>query len=311
VKVFVTGGTGLVGGALVPRLLARGDEVAVLTRSAARARRRLPDGVDVHQADPTVPGPWQRALETCDAAVNLAGASIAGGRWTESRKRELRRSRLTTTSHLAAAVRESERCRVLASASATGFYGDRGAEALTETHEAGRGFLARLAHEWENAALEAEEDGTRVVCARIGVVLAREDGALPKMATPFKLGLGGKLGDGRQYFPWIHLDDLVAAIIFALDTPALSGPVNVVAPDPPTQSAFARALCATLGRPCIMRVPAFVLRLVLGEMSTALLSSERAVPNALKAAGFRFEHADLDAALADLLGGDAGGGDAA
>jgi uncharacterized protein (TIGR01777 family) len=303
VKVFITGGTGLVGGALVPRLLERGDEVVVLTRDAEKARRRLPAGVDVHKADPTVPGPWQRVLEECDAAVNLAGASIAGRRWTESRKRELRRSRVTTTGHVARAVRESERCRVLVSASATGFYGDRGAEALTESHEAGSGFLARLAHEWENAALEAAEDDSRVVCLRFGVVLAREGGALPRMLTPYKLGLGGRLGDGRQYFPWIHLDDVAASVLYALDTEALSGPANVVAPDPPPQSAFARALCSVLGRPCIMRVPAFVLRIALGEMAEVLLASQRAVPNALKAAGFRFEHVDIEAALGDLLHG--------
>jgi uncharacterized protein (TIGR01777 family) len=190
---------------------------------------------------------------------------------------------------------------VLVSASATGYYGSRGAEALTETHEAGEGFLARLAHEWERTAQEAEDENTRVVRLRIGVVLAREGGALSKMLTPYKLGLGGSLGNGRQYFPWVHRDDLVAIILFALDHEGLTGAVNAVAPDPPTQGAFARALCAQLGRTCLLRVPAFVLNLALGEMGEVLLASQRVVPNALKAAGFRFEYPDIVGALDDLL----------
>ncbi|MFO7652710.1 MAG: TIGR01777 family oxidoreductase [Candidatus Krumholzibacteriia bacterium] len=299
-KIFITGGTGLIGRAVTSRLLARGDEVEVLTRHPARARKRLPAGVTMIEGDPNLRGSWQEELAVCDAVVNLAGESIASGRWTEKKKRALRQSRLATTGHVVEAVGRSDTCRVLVSASAVGYYGDRGAEALTESHEPGRGFLARLTHEWEQAAAAAEDQDRRVVRVRMGVVLAREGGALPRMLPAYRLGLGGRLGSGQQYFPWIHIDDAAGICLFALDRDDLRGPVNAVAPDPPTQAAFARALCARLGRPCIMRVPGFLLQLAVGELASGLLASERAVPNALKAAGYRFEHGDLREALADL-----------
>jgi hypothetical protein len=300
-KVFVTGGTGLLGRALVARLLERGDEVDVLTRSSEKARRRLPAGVRLHKGDPRTDGPWQEVVADVDAVVNLAGANIAEGRWTEGRKRELRHSRLATTANLVSGIERSPRCRVLVSASAIGYYGDRGSEALTEAHEPGSGFLARLTHEWESAALQAESARCRVVCARFAVVLARGGGALAKMLPFFKLGLGARLGNGRQYFPWIHRADVAKALLFALDNDELRGPVNVVAPDPPTQAAFARDLATRLGRPCILRIPAVLLKAILGEMAETLLASARVVPNALRARGFGFEHADLEAALRDLL----------
>jgi uncharacterized protein (TIGR01777 family) len=300
-RILVTGGTGLVGRNLIPLLLERGDEVLCLSRDPGRAREVLPGQVTILGGDPGLPGDWQDRLATCDGVVNLAGASVAEGRWTSGRKQKLRRSRLGATDNVAQALAGVEKPVVLVSASAVGYYGDRGDEALDERSEPGQDFLAHLALEWEHTARNAESEMVRVVLMRIGIVLAPEGGALEKMIPPFKLGLGGPLGSGRQYFPWIHIRDLVRAIMFALLEPELSGPVNAVVPDPPTQGEFARKLGRQLGKSSFLPAPTLALKLLLGEKSDLLLASQRAVPNALKASGFRFEFGDLDKALADLL----------
>jgi uncharacterized protein (TIGR01777 family) len=300
VKVFVTGGTGLIGRRVIAALVRRGDAAVCVTRSASRARSRLAAGVEILEADPTLEGSWQDGLAGCDAVVNLAGDSVGEGYWTEGKKRQLRRSRLSTTQNVVDAIGRSGSVRVLVSASATGYYGDGGEQALNESREPGVGFLARLAREWEATALQAESR-CRVVLLRIGVVLDRYGGALPRLSLPFKFGLGGPLGGGRQYLPWIHIDDLTRAVLFALDEEELRGPVNAVAPDPPTQRTFARELGAALGRPAILPAPAFLLRALLGEKADMLLASQRAVPAALRARGFQFEHDSLPSALADLL----------
>lgn len=302
-RVFLTGGTGLVGRRLIESLIRRGDAVVCVTRDPARARGRLPAPVELVGADPTLAGGWQDRLASCDAVVNLAGASVGEGRWTAARKRRLRRSRLATTDHVAAAVAGAGHPMTLVSASAVGYYGDGGGQALGEDAQPGQDFLAHLAVEWENTARKAEREGARVVLLRIAMVLARDGGALPVMLRPFRLGLGGPLGGGRQYQPWIHLDDLVAAILFALDTPALAGPVNASVPNPPTQAAFAKALGRAIGKPAILPAPAFALRLLLGEKADLVLNGQRALPNALRAQGFKFRHPELDAALSDLFGG--------
>jgi uncharacterized protein (TIGR01777 family) len=301
VKVFVTGGTGLIGRHLVTALQERADEVICVTRSAERARNLLPEAVHLVEADPDQPGSWQDEVQDCDAVINLAGESVAKGLWTDGRKRRLRQSRLHVTRNLVEAIGRSGSPSVLISASATGYYGDGGRAALDEEHEPGSGFLSRLACEWEGTALQAESASTRVVLLRIGVVLAREDGALPRLLMPFRFGVGGPLGSGRQYFPWIHVKDLVRIIVFALNTPGLSGPINAVAPDPPTQATFARAMGEVLHRPSWLPVPAFLLRIVLGEKSEMLLASQRAVPRALRARGFHFDFDNLQTALDDLL----------
>ena len=301
-RVFLTGGTGLVGRALAGALAARGDGLVCVTRGPEQARGALPADCEIIAGDPALPGPWQERVAGCDAVVNLAGQPIAAGRWTARRKRRIRRSRLETTRNVAEAVAAAERTRVLVSASATGYYGHAGGErALDEACEPGHDFLGRLVIEWEASTLAAQRRGKRVVLARLGIVLAREGGALPRLLLPFRLGLGGPLGSGRQYLPWIHLADVVRALIFALDCEELAGPANVVAPDPPTQAAFARALGRTLGRPAAVRTPAFLLRLALGELAEALLGGQRAVPKALRARGFTFTHEKLEAALAELL----------
>ena len=301
-KVFITGATGLIGRHLVASLLARGDGVVALTRQGERARDKLPAGVEIVAGDPVVEGDWQDALAGCQAVVNLAGESVAKGNWSPSRKRQIRRSRLATTRHLVQAIEREGSVRVLVSTSATGYYGDGGNEALDETRQPGHDWLARLSHEWEGNALEAESANTRVVLLRIGIVLAREGGALPQMMLPFRFGLGGPIGSGRQYFPWIHIRDLVRAIRFVIDSEEITGPVNAVAPDPPTQATFARALGKAMSRPALFPLPAFALRAVFGEKSGMLLVSQRAIPRVLRAHGFNFEFGDLTTALADLVG---------
>ncbi len=301
VRVFVTGGTGLVGRHLIGALAARGDRAVCLTRDREGAAAVLPPGVEVVEGDPRGEGPWQSAVAGCDAAVNLAGESIFALRWTPRKKRRIRRSRLAATRNLVEAVHGADALQVLVSASATGYYADGGDRALGEDSEPGGDFLARVTREWEGTALQAERGSTRVVLARLGIVMAADGGALPVMRRPFRLGLGGRLGSGRQYFPWIHVEDLVRALLFCLDTPALRGPANVVAPDPPTQADFAAALAAALDRSAALNAPAWLVRLAMGEQARMVLKSLRVVPRALRARGFAFEHAELDAALRDLV----------
>jgi uncharacterized protein (TIGR01777 family) len=302
-RIFVTGGTGLVGRRLVRLLAARGDEVTCLTRSAAAAAARLPAGVTACEGDPALGGPWQERAREAQAVVNLAGESVGEGLWTRGKVRRIRRSRLAGTRNLVAAIAGAEHPVTLVSASAAGYYGDQGDRALGENAGPGEGFLARLAVEWENAAREAECERVRVVLLRIGAVLDPDGGMLPKLAGVVGAGFGGRLGTGRQYLPWIHADDLARAILFVLDQPAVAGPVNAVVPDPPTQAQFVAALARVLGKTARLPAPAFAVRMLLGRKAEIVLSSQRAVPNALRAAGFRFQHAELEPALADLLRG--------
>lgn len=300
-RVFVTGGTGLVGQEVIPLLLDRGDEVLCLTRNPVRAREALPAAAEILGGDPTLPGDWQDRLATCDGVVNLAGSSVADGWWTGRKKQRIKRSRLATTEHVVAALADSDGPAVLVSASAVGYYGDRGETALNESSGPGNGFLAKLALEWEHTAGKAERDDVRVAMIRIGVVLSAQGGALAKMLPAFRLGLGGPLAGGKQYFPWIHIRDLARLIMFILDNPDIHGPVNAVVPDPPRQKEFAAALGSSLGKPAFMPLPRFVLGYALGEMSDVLLDSQRVVPNVLKAAGFKFDYGELDIALGDLI----------
>ncbi len=301
-RIFVTGGTGLVGRRVVGLLAARGDEVTCLTRNPSAAATRLPAGVVACEGDPAVSGPWQDLVRQSDAVINLAGESVGEGLWTRGKLRRIRRSRLAGTRNLVSAIAGADHPVTLVSASAAGYYGDQGDRALAENAPPGDGFLARLAVEWENAAREAERDTVRVVLLRIGAVLDPAGGMLPRLVGPLRSGLGGRLGSGRQYVPWIHAGDLARAVLFILDHPDLEGPVNAVVPDPPRQSEFTAVLARRLGKPAPLAVPAFALRLLLGRKAEIVLSSQRAVPAALRAAGFRFEHGALDAALADLLG---------
>jgi uncharacterized protein (TIGR01777 family) len=238
-----------------------------------------------------------------DAVVNLAGASIAGGRWTAERMALLRTSRIDTTRALVGALAKmNARPSVLVSASAIGIYGDRGDETLTEESKPGTDFLADLAKEWEAEAIKAEALGIRVVLARFGIILAREGGALAKMLTPFKLGVGGRLGTGKQWMSWVTLEDVVAILRFAIESASVRGAINIVSPQPLQNAEFTTVLAKAVHRPALFPAPAFALRLALGEMADALLlSSQRVAPQALEKLGYRFLHADLTSALAAAL----------
>jgi uncharacterized protein (TIGR01777 family) len=303
VRVFVTGATGLIGRALCAALVARGDTVVGLSRSASRSRSgSLGSGsLAFVTGDPSVPGPWQDELARADACVHLAGEPIAAGRLTPERKRRVRESRVHGTLNVAAVLRERGP-RVLVSGSAVGFYGSRGDEVLDESAAPGEGFLAEVTRAWEDASRPAEERA-RVVLLRTGIVLAAEGGALPKLARPFRLFAGGPLGDGAFFQPWIHLADEVGLVLFALGDERVRGPLNAAAPEPARNRDLAAALGRVLHRPSALPAPAFAMRLALGELADVVLASQRVVPRKALELGFRFRFPVLEPALRDLLVG--------
>ena len=299
-EIVLSGATGLVGAALATSLSEAGWGVRALTRRPRIARFPAQvravgwDGLQVES----------NTLAWASALVHLAGEPIFGGPLNRSRRKHIRESRVASTRSLVAALGRlpaSERPRTLLCASAVGYYGSRGDEELDEAAEPGEGFLADVCVDWESAALLAQRHDVRVVCLRMGVVLAREGGALPRLLLPFRLGLGGRLGSGRQWFPWIHLDDLVALLHAALEDESWSGPVNAVSPQPVPNADFSRALGKQLGRRTPLPVPAFVLRAALGDLSGELLGSRRTVPRAAQDRDFQFQYASLEHALANLL----------
>lgn len=295
-RIVVTGASGLVGRALAPVLEDSGHELVRLVRREPKAGER--------RWDPTGGVLDPHTLEAADAVVHLAGAGIGDHRWSPARKAEIVRSRVDATALLARTIAALETPpTVMASASAVGWYGDRGDEELTEESGPGQGFLSGLCRSWEAATAPAADAGVRVVHLRSGVVLARHGGALAKQVGLFKLGLGGRLGHGRQWLSWIALDDEVAAIVHALSDGGLAGPVNLVAPGPVTNAAFTAALGRAVHRPAIARVPRTALRIAFGtEMADELLlSGQRALPRCLADRGFDFRHPDLDGALVSLL----------
>lgn len=294
--VFVTGATGLIGRAVAAELLTRGHQVTALSRSAEP--RGLPAGVRWVVGDPAEPGPWEEALSRCDACVHLAGEPIEG-RWTPGKKRRIRESRVRSTEQIAAQIGAGGP-PVLVSSSAVGIYGDRGDEVLDEASAPGEGFLAEVCRAWEEAAAPAAARG-RVVLLRTGLVLAREGGALPRLARPFRLLLGGPLGRGEFWQPWIHLADEVGMILLALEDPRARGPLNAAAPEPVRNRDLARAIARALGRPALLPAPALAVRLALGELAEAVLASQRVVPRRALELGYRHRFPRLDEALQDLL----------
>jgi len=292
--LLIAGGSGFLGSALAAAFRAAGHRVMILTR---RPRR---EG-DVLWSTKAGDTSWRHAVERSDVLINLAGASIAGGRWTEARKRELRASRMEPTKALVSAIAAATRPpAVFLSASAVGIYGVRGDEVITEETPPGDDFLAALCRDWETLALEASPR-TRIVLMRSGVVLAREGGALPQLALPFRLFAGGRVGSGRQYLSWISLTDWIGLVKWTLTRNHVSGPLNLTAPTPVTNAEFARTLGRVLGRPSFIPTPAFAVRLALGELADAvILGGQRVVPTRAMALGYEFTHTTLEAALRDI-----------
>ena len=288
-KILVTGSSGLVGSALCPLLIEAGHDVIRLKRPA----QWVPERSILDSS----------AISGADAIVHLAGENIASRRWTEAQKRRIRDSRVKGTTLIAETIaRMEQRPQILVSASAIGYYGDRGAEVLTEDSGPGSGFLADVCREWEAATEPAARKAVRVVRLRTGLVLSSKGGAMAKMLPPFKLGLGGPIGSGHQYWSWISLADVCGAIIHCIRTPDLRGPVNLVSPAPVTNREFTKTLGRVLGRPTIFPLPAIAARLILGEMADALLlASARVEPTRLLATQFTFKHRELESTLRELL----------
>ncbi|PKN42199.1 MAG: TIGR01777 family protein [Deltaproteobacteria bacterium HGW-Deltaproteobacteria-18] len=294
-KILAFGATGFVGAHLVPHLVGRGHEVTVAARSG---KARFSSPVRVARADPVTPGPWQDLIGEHDAVVNLTGSPVMT-RWNKAGKEGILQSRVMSTRHIVDALARTTG-KTLLCANAIGFYGDTGDSVCTEDTPRGNGFLAEVCKAWQAEALHAQEFGHRVVIPRIAVVLGH-GGALAKMITPFSLGLGGRIGHGRQWFSWIHIDDLTRVMSFLLETPEASGSFNACSPEPVTNAGFTQSLAKGLGRPAILPVPAFALRLALGEAAGMLLTGQRCHPEALQRLGFGFAFPNLDAALAHVL----------
>ncbi len=295
-KVLVSGSHGLVGRALIKSLLSRGDTVSRLVRGVPTGATDIEWHPNQDQIDAAL-------LNGFDAVVHLAGENIASGRWSPEKKARIRESRIKGTHLLSGALAQAAHPPlVFVSASAIGFYGNRGDEVLTEQSAAGNDFLAGVCKEWEQSAEPAAEKGIRLVKARFGIILDRDGGALAKMLPPFRMGIGGRIGDGKQWMSWIALADVVGALEFVFENQALSGPVNFVAPNPVTNATFTSTLGSILGRPTFLPVPAFGARLAFGEMADALLlSSQRVEPKRLKETAFRFRYSNLKDALSEIL----------
>jgi uncharacterized protein len=297
-RVLISGGTGMVGSALTDSFRSDGAVVNHLVRGK---ERKSPGDVTWNPTSAIVDVP---AMEGYDAVVHLSGASVAHGRWTKSRKMIIRNSRVDTTRVLVDALaRLKQKPGVFVCASATGYYGSRGDEILTETSGNGSDLLGLLCRAWEGEASRAVPNGMRTVITRFGIILSPKGGALPAMAAPFRLGLGGRLGSGKQWMSWVALEDVIAVIRAAVSEKSWNGPFNVVAPDPIQNADFTRVLASVLHRPAFFAVPAFALRIALGEMADALLlASQRVQPVKLQAGGYRFRQENLEAALFNILG---------
>ncbi len=304
VRVAITGATGTIGAALARSLANRGDAVIALSRDVQRAGRVLGAGVQARAwADPTAAAPEASALAGADAVVNLLGEPISQ-RWSDAAKQRIRDSRVLGTRNLVAGLRAlpaGERPRVLVSQSATGFYGPLGEQTVDERAPVGSDFLAGVVRDWEAEALAAGED-LRVVMTRTGVVLSPDGGALAKMLPFFRLGIGGPVASGRQYLPWVHLEDVIGAILMCLDDARAAGPINVTAPTPVDNREFSRTLGRVLHRPAVLPVPAFALGLLYGEMAEIVTTGQRAIPARLGELGYQFKRPQLEPALRDVLG---------
>ncbi len=296
-RILITGATGFIGQPLCRQLAQKGHELLAVSRSPDKAREKLPEGAEIRAevSDFVEAAP--------EAVINLAGEPIAEGRWTDEKKRRIVESRVEATRAIVELCGDAETPpKVLVSASAMGYYGDQGDRDVTEDTPPNHEFVHEICDRWETEARKAETHAVRVAVARIGLVLDTGGGMLAKTLTPFKLGVGGRLGDGSQYMPWIHREDMVRILIFLLDNDELSGPFNASAPNPVTNAEFTRALASQLNRPAVLPAPAVALKLAFGEMSRLLLTGAKMLPKRLLDAGFEFEFRRLDAAFAEILG---------
>jgi len=301
-NILISGGTGLIGRALTRNLLADGHHVSILSRSPQKYAAAFPDA-ELLQWDGRTADGWAHALAQANAVINLAGAGVADKRWTPARKRLILDSRINAGTAIVAAIEQSPRKpAVLIQSSAVGFYGENpGDTPLTEAAPAGDDFLAQVCVAWEASTAAVEALGVRRAVIRTGVVLAAKGGALPRMALPFRFFVGGRIGSGRQWTPWIHIADEVAAIRFLLENEAAHGTFNLSAPNPVTNAEFSRALGKALHRPALIPVPSLALKALFGEMASVLLGGQRAIPQNLQSLGFTFQYSDAAAALRDLL----------
>jgi hypothetical protein len=301
-RIVLTGATGLIGKHLYNALHKRGDRITILTRNTDRAGKIFSDAERVLLWAPGIAGAWKSAIDGADAVVHLAGEPIAAERWTENSKKRIRDSRVLGTRDIVDSIAAaSTKPGVFISASAVGFYGDSGEKDVNEDSPSGNDFLAETCVEWEREALRAESADLRVVISRMGIILAEEGGALEKLLTPFKMFAGGPVGNGEQWFPWVHIDDVVGLLLHAMDDAGTSGILNAVSPGILRNREFAAALGEALRRPARFSVPAFVVKLALGEFGETLLGGQRAHPRRTLESGFHFKYETIEKALADLV----------
>lgn len=300
-KVIITGATGLIGSHLTKKLVDLGYEVIVFTRNPEDSKKILPAASEHVEWRIGKNKDWEKYINGAFAVINLAGAPIAGKRWNEKYKQAIRDSRIHGTRELSLAMAAAkEKPKVFISASAIGYYGDSGDKELYEDSSAGNDFLAKVCYEWEEEAKKSP-DSIRTVLARIGVVLSDEDGALPQMMTPIKLFVGGKLGNGKQWFPWIHIDDITEMFIWSLENEAVEGAVNFVAPEPVTNEEFTKEAASVAKRPAIFTVPEFAIKIILGEAASFILSSFKVIPKFAENNNFSFKYPKVREALIDLI----------
>ncbi len=299
-EILITGGSGFIGSSLSEYLLSRGHKITAIGRSKDQHRIRHED-YRYLAADTTRPGKWQKAVEEAEAVVNLTGATIFK-RWTANYKKQIYDSRIQTTRHVVAALPEGKNT-TLCSASGAGYYGNRNDDILKEDESVGHDFLAGVSRDWEKEAMQAAAKGVRVAVMRFGVVLGKNGGALAKMIPAFKMFVGGSMGSGNQWFPWMHLEDLMAAILFIFEHQDVSGPHNFCAPNPVRYRELAKTLGDALGRPSFMPAPAFMIRLAMGEFGGVFLASQRTIPDRLLKHGFSFQYPDIKGAIQAVVDG--------
>ena len=301
-KIIITGATGLIGRSLCEKLINRGDEVTVFTRNIENAKKSLPQIENFVEWDYRNPDKWHSEINNIDAVIHLAGANLFGKKWNDNYKRRILESRQISTRNLVNAIANvKNKPSTFICSSAVGIYGNRGDQTLTEKSAPGNDFLGQVCKTWEEEAAKVESCGMRRVSIRTGIVLSTKEGALEQMLLPFKLFVGGPLGNGRQWFPWIHIDDLINTFLFSLDNPNINGAVNGVSPNPVRMNEFAKTLGKVLHRPSFFKVPAFALKIVLGEFANSILASTRVVPAKLNQNNFSFKYSNLHSALKDLL----------